>query len=591
MNSRATWRWLLVAAVLSIAVFVHHRFFRKTPVAAIKILPNLKPAAVSSVQVQLGQLEIRADRTNGGWVLTRPISYPAEALSIEMLLKKLKDLSPAASIDAAELKSHSKADEEFGFASPFAAVLIEQETNRVHLLLGGRTAPGDQIYLQVVGVDSIYVVDINLLKLIPRSGDDWRDASFLDLRSLAFNRIAITNNGKLFITLERDPANELWRMVNPSVLRADATKIGQALENLKPLRVSRFVSDDPKSDLEGFGLQPPDLELAFSQGTNLVLLQFGKTNETNQVFARRYGQSTIVTVPSEFIAPWRTPVNDFRDPYLVALTRPIESIEVRGQESFSVRRQENGAWQVLPQNFAADAGLMKDFLAALTTVRIEFVQDVVTEAGLPAYGLSSPSCRYLLQAKPDNAAAASNSVIAELVIGSQKLNRVYVRRADENSVYAISTNDFARFPAASWQLRDRRLWSFNDEDIAGATIRKDGKACQIVRKERFKWSIAVGSQGIIKDEIPLEETMRGLAQVKAAAWVGRGAQERARYGLTDASLQVTLDLKNGEKATVQFGSEASPVTVYAGVTLEGEFWIIEFPWLLFRDVINYLPVS
>jgi hypothetical protein len=227
----------------------------------------------------------------------------------------------------------------------------------------------------------------------------------------------------------------------------------------------------------------------------------------------------------------------------------------------------------------------------LTTVRVEFVQDVVTESGLPAYGLSSPSCRYILQAKPESVAGTSNSLLAEVLIGAQKGNKVYVRRTDENSVYAIGTNDFARFPAASWQLRDRRLWSFNEDDIAGATIRKEGKACQIVRKERFKWSIAAGSQGIIKDEIPLEETMRGLAQVKAAAWVSRSAQERARYGLTDRSLQVTLELKNGEKATVQFGSEASPVTVYAGVTLDGEFWIIEFPWLLFRDVINYLPVS
>ena len=121
MNPRNTWRWLLLVAALSALVFVHHRYLRKTEIGPVRILPKLNPAAVSTVQILLGQSEIRAARTNtSAWFLTQPLSYPAQATSIEILLRKLAGLRPVTSIDAPELKNRPKADEEFGFAKPEA---------------------------------------------------------------------------------------------------------------------------------------------------------------------------------------------------------------------------------------------------------------------------------------------------------------------------------------------------------------------------------------------------------------------------------------------------------------------------------------
>ena len=72
------------------------------------ILPDLQPAAVTSVQVfPAGALEIRADRTNGGWVLTKPVVYPAQTAAIEALLDALQKLAPA-KISAAELREHKQ---------------------------------------------------------------------------------------------------------------------------------------------------------------------------------------------------------------------------------------------------------------------------------------------------------------------------------------------------------------------------------------------------------------------------------------------------------------------------------------------------
>ena len=257
--------------------------------------------------------------------------------------------------------------------------------------MGAKTSPGDQVFLQVVGTEGVYVVDAGFLNYLPGSADDWRDTALINLNGLAFDRLAVTNGTKMF-ELRRDGTNALWRMVYPLQARANNPKAEQSLQTLQDVRVRQFVSDDPKADLEAFGLQPPELEVALGQGTNIVArLQFGKspTNDTRLVYARRLGLNAIVAVRKDLLAPWYAQVNDFRDPFLVTWTAPVAVIDVRGQDSFSVQ-QTNDAWRVLPQDFPADAGLVKDLVSALRGLQIvEFTKDVAIAPELPAYGLAT----------------------------------------------------------------------------------------------------------------------------------------------------------------------------------------------------------
>src|SRR5579859_6544044 len=115
MSSRHTWSWLLLAAGLFAFIFFYQRHTHKSSGGPRRILPGVKLAEVRSIQVRpsaagQAQLEIRAERTNDDWRLTEPLSYPAQAATIENLVAALEQLTPATYISESEMKAHPQAE-------------------------------------------------------------------------------------------------------------------------------------------------------------------------------------------------------------------------------------------------------------------------------------------------------------------------------------------------------------------------------------------------------------------------------------------------------------------------------------------------
>jgi Domain of unknown function (DUF4340) len=590
MNSKTTGIWFTIAAALFALIFIFEHFLRPSAAEPSRILPELRPPTVTSVQViPSGALEIRADRTNGAWLLTKPIAYPAQPAAIETLLDALQKLTPATRISAAELRNHRNADVEFGFETPRISLVIETGDQLRQIRVGNKTPPGDQVFLRVVGVDGAFVADADWLKFIPRSANDWRDTALVNANNSGLDWIVLTNGTKV-IELRRDATNHLWRMIRPFPARADADRITDALQHLQTARGTQFITDNPKADLSTYGLQPPDLDLWLGHGTNFIsAIHVGKspTNDPTQVFARRERWNAIITTAKEPLSPWRGSVNDFRDSHLLELTAPVAEIEVHGQDNFTLQRQGSNDWQIVGEKFPADAENAQLFIKTLAGLRIaEFVKDVVTTPDLPAYGLATPTRQITLR----SAAGDTNGIIVQLSFGTNQNNEVFVRRADEDFVYAVTAEDFNRLPEAAWEFRERRIWNFTEGDVAQITIHQNGKTRQIVRNGPNKWSFAAGSQGIINPPA-IEETAHRFGGLTAAGWVGRNVTEPEKFGLNTNNLQIVIELKNSTKYTVDFGAELpSSQTALAAVTLDGERWAFVFPPVLYQFVLSYLTI-
>ena len=590
MNSKTTGIWFTIAAALFALIFVFEHFLRPAAGESSCILSELRPTAVTSVQViPSGALEICADRTNGAWRLTKPIAYPAQPAAIEALVDALQKLTPATRISAAELRGHHDADTEFGFETPRLSLVIEAGDQRRQLLVGNKTPPGDQVFLRVVGMDGAFVADADWLKFIPRSANDWRDTALVDANNRGLDWIVLTNGTKV-IELRRDVTNHLWRMIRPFPARADTDRITDALQRLQTARVTQFITDDPKTDLTGFGLQPADLDLWLGRGTNFIsAIHEGKspTNDPAQVFAKRDEWNAIVTTAKEPLLPWRGSVNDFRDSHLLELIAPVAEVEMLGRDNFTLQRQGSNDWQIVGEKFSVDAENARLFIKTLAGLRVaEFVKDVVTAPDLPTYGLATPTRLITLR----SVAGDTNSVMVQLSFGTNQNNEVFVRRSDEDFVYAVTVEDFNRLPEAAWEFRERRIWDFTEGDVMQITLRQNGKTRQIVRNGLNKWSLAAGSQGIINPPA-IEETAHRFGGLTAAGWVGRNVTEPEKFGLNTNNLQIVIELKNSTKYTVDFGAELpASQTALAAVMLDGERWAFVFPPVLYQFVLSYLTI-
>ena len=596
MNPKKTWKVVLVAACLFAFIFFFERRQHNAPTEAARALPDFKASEVTSIQVSpAGLSAIRADQTNDGWQLTRTndaggmkqsLVYPAQKVAVEILLQALELLPRQAYITAQELKNRLNSDEEFGFDAPQFTLIYEQAGERREIRIGAKTTPGDQVYLQAVGKLGVGVVSADLLKLIPRNFNEWRSTSFINLVGLAFDKLAVTNGANI-LELRREGTNGAWRMVWPLQTRADSAKIERFLNRLESLPINRFESDDPRADLELYGLQPPQLELYFGKGTNRVLsLQFGKTatNDSSQVYARQPGQNTIVQVSKTMLDPWRTSYVEFRDPNLVGgLGVPLETIEIRGPENFTAH-QTNGNWRVTaPENFPADAALMQEFITRLQRLQIaQFVKDVVPEGGLTNYGLAVPAREYILKAVAGSV-PGTNLVVAQVDFGKTNEDKTFARRADradESSVYAVKTADYEHLPFSSLQLRERRVWKFTPDEITRLTVRLNGNTCQLDHKGSNLWSVVVSPPQISYQPELVELAAEELGLLETIAWVGHGDRVREQYGITE-TFQISVELKTPdgtETRTLDFGNEAPRHGAYAATKMpDGQSWVFEIP--------------
>jgi hypothetical protein len=609
MNPRNTFFLVVLAAGLFAFIFFYERHRNLEPPPPPKLLAGLDAAAVTNVQVQIrGEDKINAERmADGSWQLTgRPLTgpYPAIGPYIENMLMALVGISPQIHISAEQLKGKRNVDADYGLESPVVTIVAIQRGENMHTLqLGNLTAPGNQIYARVVGSDGVDIIATNSLRYIPHQLADWRDPVFVSLQGRVFDRITVTNGSKTF-TLQSDGTNSSWHIAPHE--RVNLVDLKNLFDQLQAIRVVQFKTDDPKADLEPFGLQPPELQLDFDEGTNhLFALQFGKspTNLPNFVYARRDNQSTVVLIPAAQVNGWRAEKSEFRDRTLAGMyTWEPDEIDVAGHADFTIQRKTNDEWRVIaPKDFPADTNLVKQFIRNLARLSVVptngpiAVKDIVPPSEWTNYGLASPSWKYVLRKEITNSSGAvTNATMAEIDFGATSNNDIiFARRPEEPSAYAVALSDFRQLPDSGVGLRDRTIWNFKPNQVRRITIVQNGNATELIHKAANDWTLAPGSQGII-NPLAVEVGAEELGLLAAEDFVERGDEKKAAFGFTEKSVRISVSVGAPDKPQtmeVQFGGWSPRRLQYGMVEFDGEKWIFELPATVHDRLMYYFNIN
>jgi hypothetical protein len=594
MNWKPTWVLLAAAAVLlALIVWVEQPLRRQRELQASRaLLPGLNVSLVTNIEIQpWGGAIIQAVRqsdSNNAWQLVQPVTYPAQSQFVEALLNVLAKLEWVDRITERELAARPNAQKEFGFNTPQYTIRLQGAGPERRLEIGNLGAFNDRVYFQLVGNNAIYQIDADILRWIPQVKDQWRDLSVLSLTNLTFQTLRVRAAGNGF-ELGRDPTNHLWFMRHPLAARADTPKIDALLSRLQAVSVRAFTNDDPQADLAPYGLQTsdttPELAFSFLDGTNTVAgLQLGRTltNFTNFAFARRPNPGNIVIVEREAFKPWQTPYTNFLDPHFISLSPDmVESIDVRGTDDFTVRKQTNGQWVVeAGKTFPADGTFMDYWLTALTNASTEIVKTVVTDF-LP-YGLNHPILQYTIHFRDHEE--------AQIEFGTNQAGHVFERRLGEDPVNAISLEDFQRLPRLSWEMRDRQVWNFPASNVVSVTIHQLGGTLEYLRDPDGNWTYAPGFNSQVAINSPaLEECVFRLGQLRAVYWDAVGDQPQDNFGFAKTSHEVELKVKRGatnEIYRMQFGARSPLLHPYASIERDGQRLVFEFPADLYEGLVE-----
>lgn len=597
---RTTWILFGLALVLFafIALFERHRRTGGAGARTPDVLPAFRSADVTNVTLRFtNELLLRVERANGvsPWELTDPIRYPAQPHAIERVLHQLETLVPRTRISQEEMIAARRTPAEYGLDLPQATLTLQFQGQRKEIHFGNRTPVGDQVYMQTSQGPTVFTGPADLFDRLPRAANDWRDTTLIHFENLPVTRFEVRAAGRGF-ALELDQTNRILALTKPTPARADPLRVDLLLRKLVEAKVQKFINDNPRADLEPYGFQPPEAEFVVGIGTNdLIVVQFGKspTNDPTSVYARRLAQTNIVLVPKDLLEFLQRPHSWLRDQHLMGFNpAAVESIEVTGTENFIVRHQTNGAWiagDATP--VSVDAELMKDWLEAMTRLEGSVEADVVTDLKT-LYNLNPPARQFLVRAAVTNSTGAvSNRIVADLHLGAVQGEKVFARRPDEASVYALETRDVSRLPYALWQLRDRRVWRFTTNQVARLTAQYHGLSRTHQRSPTHQWNLAAGSQGVLNNPAGIEETVHRLGELRADTWVARGDHDRPTYGFKEDADRLILELKNGDKPqtlTLEFGSRAPNNVPYALTAVDDQPRIFEISPQLYLLIVRYL---
>jgi len=576
--------WLVGAAIFAAGYLFIFEFDRPEP---SKTIPDLvepfDPATVQGIQITYnGTNIIHVTRPAGRWTLEKPIQYPAIKEGPQALLNALLKLKPFSYRDI------PMDIEDFGFKPPRVLVALEEATGKkIELHLGDFTPLEDKIYARSPQKTGVFTLDRKFLDALPYTENFWRDRSLfhLDRSRLEINQIQVRSGPRDMIL--QQTTNATWQVSLPApIKRANNTRIKQMLVKIWNWNVVEFVTDDPKADLQRFGLQSPEAELVLSRGTNaLATIQFGHspTNQPGLVYARCLTHTNVVIIPKPWLEELRAPVWDFCDHHLVDSFDPgvdsLARIEVQSGEPFALQQSTNGLWKITqPVLMPADEQLVLNLLQQLRSLKaIEMEREVVGD--FSAFGLDKPSGQYTLRQR-----GGTNAVITQISFGlpaDDTSERIFARRHDEGTVYIVSAADRQNLPAYSYQLRARRFWQFNTKEVTKISLNRGEESMELIRNTKGQWASPKGLLPPEKHE-NISTALNALSRLKIAAWTAQGADKLATYDILQRKKTITLELqRNGKKITrkIQFGKQAPSLNFYAFATdpLEQEPVVFEFP--------------
>ncbi|MDD2765049.1 MAG: DUF4340 domain-containing protein [Opitutaceae bacterium] len=507
----------LVLLFLNVALFFFiFTFVRKWQTDALweesrRRVLGPEAATIQSLEIAGGRLAEPAHiaKRADGWMLTKPIEWPANPHAVSRMLNELMFLEHETSFLVKDLSKSGLTLADYGLDKPrltltFTAGLDGAPLKTVALRVGDTTKVGNRLYVLSPDGERIHVVGRGLIDSLALTLDQLRaDTIFniplFEVRSFNLQTGAPAN---LRIRLRRD--GPLWSFEAPILTRADRTEVELAINGLNALHTRSFI-DPAAVPPDQTGLTNPAFRLTLEGNGRRETLLLGSpvvptgteakpanagageaaTETASSFYAKMEDRAPIFTVefPAGLFAILRNAQEQLRDKHLLSFDpRALTSLTLTApnRPELTLQRLETGQqpldtdpWQIVvratnqaPQILAADRMLVQRIIQQLYLLQAQrFLRDAPQAIELENWGFNRPEREITLNFAVKGTfvpggfptAAMPSSVTLLLGVASERENRVYAKLASEPFVYLVDPEILRETPVTANYYRDRLL--------------------------------------------------------------------------------------------------------------------------------------
>ena len=220
------------------------------------------------------------ERAGGKWRMTQPVSAEAEAFEVDSLVRSVVDLQTQGTTDA----------QATGLDKPRYTIDFTTSDGTSHtLLVGEKTAVGDNLYVAKKDQGQTQVVSADLLERLEKQPGDFRSKKLVEMSTGDVTSIEIDKpDGKIVLS----KSGEDWKVTQPQNFPAEKSEVDNILFDLTGLRANEFVSENAAAEATQFDLARPRLTATLS--TTKPALPVGVAAPTTAATAPTTGPAPLV---------------------------------------------------------------------------------------------------------------------------------------------------------------------------------------------------------------------------------------------------------------------------------------------------------
>lgn len=350
----------------------------------------------------------------------------------------------------------------------------------------------------------------------PATGPDTKARTFtVEADQIEELQVKVTDGDS---TRAQRGADKKWKLVEPVEADGDNSELTNMASNLAALDVDRVVDENP-TDLKQYGLEPPQIEIAFrakGQKDPQRLMVGDKTPTGAAVYVKKPGEKKVFLVSSSVEDTFKRTAFDLRDKTVLTFDRDkVTGLEIASGGTTMEFKRKAADWTIVkPATMRADYAAIEGLITSLSaTLMQKFVAPEATAAELRTYGLDNPSA---------SASVVTDSGRATLMLGKTDNAETYAKTAARPQIIMVAPTivaDLAKplteyrrkdlVDARSFSTKRLELKRGADTFVFEKTLGKDGKEA---------WKNAAGKD---VDAAKVEDLLTKISNLRAQTFEDR----------------------------------------------------------------------